>query len=151
MAAAILPDADLISRLFGIPHTHDFGHRGATHTILFALLLAAIAAFHAGKLLVRRRVAFLFIFFSALSHPLSDMLTNGGKGIMLFWPFDSTRFAWAVRPVEVSPILLRGFEDGRIWSVLMSEVQWLWGPAIVIAVIVRLIATARRSRYARSD
>jgi inner membrane protein len=38
--ATILPDADVAAFAVGIPYGATFGHRGFTHSILFALLVA---------------------------------------------------------------------------------------------------------------
>jgi inner membrane protein len=138
MVAAMLPDADVVSRLFGIPHWHDFGHRGATHTVLFALLVGAAGTLAARSLRASGAAAFWFLFASTLSHALTDMLTTGGKGIMIFWPADHSRMKFLFHPVEVSPIGLRGFETGRIWEVLLSEAIWLWVPAALLAFLARL-------------
>jgi inner membrane protein len=40
-----MPDADVASFGFGIPYEHPLGQRGFTHSILFALLFSAFAAF----------------------------------------------------------------------------------------------------------
>ena len=139
MAAAILPDADVITgRLFEIPHTHDFGHRGATHTLLFALLLAAAAMVWSKSLRTRPGVAFLFMAVSTLSHPLADMLTRGGKGIMILWPLEDARFKFLAHPIEASPVGLKAFETGVIWQVLLSEILWLLLPLLFIAFSARL-------------
>lgn len=138
MIAAMLPDADLVSRVFGIPHAHDFGHRGASHTLLFALLVGAIAARLAPTLAASRRSAFWFLFASTLSHPLTDMLTDGGKGIMIFWPLVDDRLKWPMQPIEVSPIGLRAVETGAITDILLSELVWLVLPALLLAVLCRL-------------
>jgi inner membrane protein len=140
MIVAVLPDADLISRLFGVPHTHDFGHRGASHSILFALLIGASGAMIARRFSSTRGQAFWFLFLSCLSHPLADMLTDGGKGMMLFWPLLHERFAWPVRPVEVSSIGLRAIDNGSLDDILLSELRWLILPALLLAVLFRLLA-----------
>lgn len=68
------------------------------------------------------------------------MLTDGGKGIALLWPFDGARMFAPFRPIEVSPILLRGFENGKMPIVLASELVWLIGPAILLGMLVRSTA-----------
>ncbi len=40
--AAIVPDADVLAFRYGIAYDHPFGHRGATHSLAFALLLGAL-------------------------------------------------------------------------------------------------------------
>jgi inner membrane protein len=64
------------------------GHRGFTHSIVFAAALSALLTFT----LLRNSLGgnwliFLFLFISTLSHSLLDMLTNGGLGVALFAPF----------------------------------------------------------------
>jgi len=39
---AVLPDADVLAFVFGIPYGHVLGHRGITHSILFSLILALL-------------------------------------------------------------------------------------------------------------
>ena len=56
--AAILPDCDVIGFRLGIPYGAELGHRGASHSLLFAMLCGAIAASMQGaRRLVPRRVA----------------------------------------------------------------------------------------------
>ena len=42
--AAILPDFDVAAFALGIPYADNFGHRGASHSLLFAGLLALVGA-----------------------------------------------------------------------------------------------------------
>ncbi|AYZ68804.1 TPA: metal-dependent hydrolase [Stenotrophomonas maltophilia] len=42
--AAMLPDADVLAFALHIPYADAFGHRGASHSLLFAGVLAAFAA-----------------------------------------------------------------------------------------------------------
>ena len=146
MAAAVIPDLDVITgRLLQIPHTHDFGHRGATHTLLFALLLAVFATLGAKPLRARPATVFLFIALATLSHPLTDMLTRGGKGIMILWPLEDTRFKFIAQPIEATPVGFKGFETGVIWQGLLFEALWLLLPLLFVAFFVRLVMkTAER-------
>src|SRR5687768_772601 len=41
---AVLPDADAIAFRMGIPYEHVLGHRGLSHSLVFAALLAAAVA-----------------------------------------------------------------------------------------------------------
>lgn len=43
MAASVIPDLDVIGFQFGVHYGTQFGHRGATHSIAFALALGAVA------------------------------------------------------------------------------------------------------------
>jgi len=131
---AVIPDLDVAGRAFGISPESLLGHRGISHSVGFAILIAMLAA-SAVKLPWQRSLPFLFL--CSLSHGLTDMLTDGGKGIALLWPLSDERMFAPFRPIEVSPILLRGFENGKLPLVLASELFWLIGPAILLAVLVR--------------
>ena len=84
VVAAMLPDADVLAFALHIPYADSFGHRGASHSLLFATLLAALAIAFAKALRASRLQAFAFVFICALSHPLLDALTSGGLGVALW-------------------------------------------------------------------
>src|SRR4051812_49777868 len=42
--ASMLPDLDVVGMRFGVAYTSDFGHRGFTHSIFFAALVALACA-----------------------------------------------------------------------------------------------------------
>jgi inner membrane protein len=126
--AAILPDLDAIGFALHIPYGSTFGHRGFTHSIVFALLSATLLT-----LVVRDRRAFVFLFFCALSHPLLDALTNGGRGVALLSPFSNHRYFAPWRPIRVSPI--RRLDPRVLWS----EVKWVWLPTIAVWLVWRAL------------
>jgi inner membrane protein len=135
VAAAIVPDIDV--------YIASFGHRGITHTPVAALLAGLCAALVACTLHTTRTKAFLFVFAAMLSHPLLDMLTNGGSGIPIFWPFSEEGYFFPVTPIEVSPLGVGRFFSARGLDVLRSEAVWIWLPAAVACALLRL---ARRMR-----
>lgn len=137
-ACAMIPDADV---LLSAGRGSMFAHRGFTHSVFFALSFGGLAAFTAHKLL-KPGTSFvkLFIFFSlaVFSHPFLDMLTNGGSGVALLAPFSLERFFFPWRPIEVSPIGM-GFFSARGFDVILSEIIWVWLPAILILVFATVI------------
>ena len=44
-ALAMLPDADVVAFAFGIPYASEFGHRGASHAIVTALIVGALVGY----------------------------------------------------------------------------------------------------------
>jgi inner membrane protein len=130
---AILPDADGIAFVFRVSHGSMFGHRGITHSIFFAVLMGCIVSLFAFRRSRPLPMPWLITYFSAatLSHPLLDMLTNGGSGVALLAPFSSQRFFFPWRPIEVSPIGM-GFFSERGVEVFASELLWVWLPAVII-------------------
>src|SRR5215471_21834146 len=134
VACSIIPDLDVIGFRFGIRYNHLLGHRGLTHSIIFAATLAALLAFT----LLRNRAGvqflpFLYLFLSTLSHALLDMLTNGGLGVALFAPLSGERYFFPWRPIAVSPISVTRFFTARGLRVLESELVVVWLPALALA------------------
>ena len=109
------------------------GHRGITHSIMFAAALAAFLSFtvfrnaQSGHLII-----LLFLFLSTLSHTLLDMLTNGGLGVALFAPFSNERYFFPWRPIQVSPIGIGNFFSEWGVRVIVSELRWVWLPSAVV-------------------
>jgi inner membrane protein len=140
-ACAVMPDLDVIGRKFGVGAHPLLGHRGLTHSIVFAAALGALLTyiiFHNSP--SPWWLVFLFLFLSTLSHPLLDMLTNGGCGVALFAPFSSVRYFFPWRPIEVSPISVRRFFSRRGVQIMRSELRWVWLPSVgvyILGMIVR--------------
>jgi inner membrane protein len=136
IALSMLPDADVIGFRYGIPYADQFGHRGASHAIMVAAVTAALLT-----AIFRRAHAwliFVFLFISMASHGLLDALTNGGLGPALFWPFDTARYFAPYTPIRVSPVGM-GFFSSRGVTVILSEMQWVWLPAMILAVMGRTL------------
>ena len=135
---SILPDIDVIGFRFGIRYGDFCGHRGFTHSLLFASILATLALVvglpHALSRL-NRAWLWLYFFVAAASHGFLDAMTNGGLGVAFFSPFDNTRFFLPWHPILVSPISLTRFFSGRGAAVLRSELIWIWIPTGLLAVL----------------
>jgi inner membrane protein len=88
----------------GVPYAAPWGHRGATHSLVFAALGAAVAyaVARAGRLPARLTV--LLVAALLVSHDLLDTMTDGGLGCALLWPFSNERFFAPWRPIPVAPI-----------------------------------------------
>ncbi|MGV8868086.1 MAG: metal-dependent hydrolase [Janthinobacterium svalbardensis] len=136
ITAAMLPDADVLAFHFGVPYAHQLGHRGMTHSLVFALLLAMLAWIFAKQLASSQKHAFSFMFFATASHALLDMLTNGGLGVALIWPISDERLFFPLRVIEVSPLSIRRFFSSTGVRVLLSELQWVWIPSTIAAVSI---------------
>lgn len=140
--ASIAPDADVVAFRLGVPFDAPLAHRGFTHALAFAGLCAIVAAAASRWLRAGAWTAAAFVAASMASHGLLDALTNGGRGVMFFWPFDQGRYFWPFRPIEVSPIGVRGFFSAQGAAVLGSELVWIWLPAATLGAALLL---ARRA------
>jgi inner membrane protein len=140
--ASVLPDADVVAFRLGIPYSHPFGHRGASHSLAFAFVVALVAAALHGRLGASRRATFALVLAAAASHPLLDALTDGGLGVALLWPLSDERFFWPFRPIGVSPISPSRLLSARAARVFGSEARWVWAPCAAAALAAW---TARRA------
>jgi inner membrane protein len=139
-ACSVVPDLDIIAFYLRVPYSHMFGHRGFSHSLLFAAftgMLTALLAFRdvprwSGKWW---RLAFFFFLVTA-SHGVLDAMTNGGYGIGFFSPFDNTRYFLPWRPLVVSPIGVHGFFTRWGWDVIKSEFIWVWLPMTAVSAWV---------------
>ncbi|WP_426105417.1 metal-dependent hydrolase [Massilia sp. TSP1-1-2] len=130
VAASMLPDADVLGFHLGVPYGHALGHRGVSHALVSAVLMGLTAALGAPWIKSTRLKAFLFVAICMASHGVLDMLTDGGKGVALFWPFSEQRHFFPWRPVAVSPLGLDRILSRRGLEVALSELRWVWLPAL---------------------
>jgi inner membrane protein len=147
-ASAALPDADVLGFRFGIPYASQWGHRGFTHSIVFAVVWGLLITW----LLYRKRIDWrpiaLWMILSTVSHPLLDMMTNGGRGVALWWPFDHERIFFPWNPIQVSPISVSDFFSGWGVEVLLSEAWYIGLPCLVLVLAasgVRVLAADVRA------
>jgi len=139
IAASMLPDADVL--LFGASYGSVWSHRGVTHSIAFALLVAIGGAF-----LLRRvappLTAFAFLFVVTVSHGLLDMVTNGGHGVAILWPLSDQRYFFDWRPIQVAPLVTNNFVSrfaSRAGALVRTEGLWIWAPAAIVAMALRTV------------
>ncbi len=133
VVAAMLPDADVLAFALHVPYADALGHRGASHSLLFATLLAALATAFASTLRASRLQAAAFVFICALSHPLLEALTSGGLGVALWWPWSDQRLFAPWRPIRVSPFA-NNFFSARGLQTVLSELRWVWLPLLVAVI-----------------
>ena len=138
---AVVPDLDVIGFHVGIEYGDLWGHRGMTHSLVFAGLLAGslVAIGYRGKPATVTAGLFLYFFLSTASHGVLDAITSGGLGVAFFSPFDTTRYFFPVRPVLVSPVELNLFFSGRGVRVLISEAFWIWLPTCIAFLLFRAV------------
>jgi inner membrane protein len=133
---SVLPDLDVIGFHFGIRYGDFLGHRGFTHSLLFAAALAGavtITIFRKKAAAIGQISVFAYLFLATASHGLLDAMTNGGLGVAFFSPFDNRRYFLPWRPIRVSPIGASRFFSNRGYTIFQNELLWIWLPAIVFA------------------
>ncbi len=139
---AAIPDLDVIGFRFGIRYGDFWGHRGFTHSLVFAALIAGVATvicFRLGEPNIGRLRLVTYLFLATASHGLLDAMTNGGLGVAFFAPFDNNRYFLPWRPIRVSPISIGRFFSPRGYAILQNELLWIWLPAALFALMVLML------------
>jgi len=134
---AVSPDLDAItSYLFRIRYGAMLGHRGISHSILFAVLLATavtVGVRRAWPESPRAAKLWCFFFAATASHGLLDAMTNGGLGVAFF---AHARYFLPWRPILVSPLSAQVFFGTRKGlRVMWSELGWIWLPAALVFLV----------------
>lgn len=135
MVLSVIPDLDVIAFKLGIPYASQWGHRGFTHSLVFAASVSLFLMLFSKQLQSRPWIIFWFCFVSCTSHALLDAMTNGGLGVALYWPFNSERIFFPFTPIQVSPIGVSNFFTERGLAVIASELWWVLIPALVFGVV----------------
>jgi inner membrane protein len=132
---SMLPDIDVIGFGLGVPYAAPFGHRGATHSFLAAILVALLVLL---VLLLARparlppRLSALLALAVVASHDVLDTMTDGGLGCALLWPLTNHRYFAPWRPIPVAPIGLH-FLSGEGLRVAAAELL-MFLPLVVYGV-----------------
>jgi inner membrane protein len=153
---AVAPDLDTAAmRIFDIPYGSFWGHRGFFHSPFFLILFSAFLA----AVLARRRsksvpLALTAIWAAAaITHPLLDMLSDGGSGVMLLFPFSTARLFFPWRPIRVSPLDSSAFFS-RAGYILRSELPFCSAATAIGAAGLAISRSCARSffhsRYRRT-
>ena len=135
VVASVLPDLDVAGFAFGVRYAEALGHRGFSHSLVFALALAGLAFLAAPLLKTKRASAFLAIFLAVASHIALDAATTGGLGVALFWPFTEKRYFLPWRPIVVSPFSPQQFFSSWGLRVILSELRWVWAPCVAFTLV----------------
>ena len=137
---AVIPDADVVAFPLGIPYEHVLGHRGLSHSIVFAGVLATAVvfiAFRSARYDAARSKLWWYFFLATVSHGVLDAMTTGGLGVAFLAPFNDARYFFPFRPILVSPIGIGRFFSTRGLAVIGSEIIWIWLPSLVLVAVAR--------------
>lgn len=135
---AAAPDLDTFAmRAFEIPYGSFFGHRGFFHSPFFLILFSAFLAAVVARRQTRSTWLWLTLLWAgaSITHPLLDMLTDGGAGVMLLYPFSEARVFFPWQPIHVSPLDISSFFR-RAGDILLSELPFC-AAAVAIGLAAR--------------
>src|SRR5688572_18813786 len=78
---ALLPDADVIGLKLGLSDDTLFGHRGYSHSLLFAVTVSVLAWLIARRWGTRPLFTTFLVFLAVTSHGILDAMTYRTRGI----------------------------------------------------------------------
>jgi inner membrane protein len=133
----VMPDLDVFSNCADGTFC---GHRGFTHSLAFAAVLAVTAALATFRWFNLRFWPLAGVFFAiTASHAVLDSLTNGGAGVAVFWPISSERFG-PYGPIHVADL---GFGLPNPWTSrsIRTELVYVWLP---MGLLLALVEGCRR-------
>lgn len=137
MLAAVVPDLDGLAYVLGASgslYGSFLGHRGFTHTVLFAGLMGVLGLWLCRLWGGKPWQGFVWLAACTLSHPLLDMMTSGGAGIALWAPFSTQREFAPWRPVRVAPMHASQLFTSRGAAVMLSEFKYIWMPLLLVGL-----------------
>lgn len=147
IASSIVPDLDVLGFQFGVSYGDLWGHRGMTHSLIFAFCWSVFLWFIMSRSSDFKRCPFIsktgvtaitILFLSTSSHGLLDAMTNGGLGVAFFSPFDATRYFLPWQPLQVSPIGVSAFFSSAGLRVIISELIWIGIPFLILLTLLKL-------------
>lgn len=154
VVCSMLPDVDVVGALLGLQRGDLLNHRGVTHSLLFAAGLASVALValsSTARPIGNRFGAWCYLLLATASHGILDAMTDrAGLGIPFLWPFNSTRYFFSFAPIAMSPLGTHFFSY-RGLAVLLNEIQWVWIPSLVVAVVSLFCRRGFRAFSLRND
>jgi inner membrane protein len=139
---ACWPDLDYVTLAFEVRPNELLGHRGITHSLFVAGVLAALSAlFFFRALVIGTRawwLVFAFLFGAAASHGLLDAMTSGDIGVALFAPLENGRHFLPVKLIASCPV---GLDEYFGYWGLMTLANELLYVVVPLALAVALAST----------
>lgn len=130
---ALAPDLDLaVLPALGVPDSLTLGHRGATHSLVVALVVVLIVTVLATAVRLPARRMAIGAFAAIGSHALLDSLT-AGPGVAWLWPFTSARLpTFPILPIAHLDHLLT---PGGLTTLLAETI--VFAPFLAYALFAR--------------
>jgi inner membrane protein len=130
---ALAPDLDLVTALFGVTDGTPLAHRGISHSIVFALVVAAMVGVYTRRHPRGGLRLAGFVLAAVVSHGLLDTLSQLGDGPMLLWPFSTLNYESVWRPI---PGVLSASHYLTIQSIPTLAIETvMFLPLIVFALV----------------
>jgi inner membrane protein len=131
-ALGLAPDADAVLVALGSEYHGHFGHRGFTHSLLFAVTLSVAAYFVARRFGTKPLFTAFLTLLAVGSHGLLDSMTYRTRGVPFWFPFSEDRVQLPWRMIPPAPFG-EHFLSRRGLDVMLIEMIY-FAPLTVVAV-----------------
>jgi len=138
---ALAPDADVLAVSLGADYHGHYGHRGLTHSLAFAVIVAGLAFLVARKWGTRPAFTALLAFLAVASHGVLDAMTYRTRGVPFFWPLTFERFTFPWRHIPPAPVGTR-FLSQR--GLEVAAVEFVYFLPITLGALLPSPATWKR-------
>jgi len=135
---ALAPDVDWFTAFLKVHPGNYLAHRGITHSLLGAVLIAASVLLFGFKREQRNLKVGTYLLLASLSHGLLDACTSGRIGVAFFYPFSSSRWACDWQPIQDAPLPFWSGLQLPFLGALLGEMLWIGIPASILAISVQL-------------
>lgn len=133
-----LPDLDVLSYLFHIAPPHPLGHRGLTHSCVFALVAAILVTLCCSRQLkpFSRRWWSLYgwFFLIAFAHGILDAMVDDRLGVAFLWPWTTQHYHLPWRPFLDYPLEASALVSMSLWTTVFLELQFC--SLLVVALFI---------------
>jgi inner membrane protein len=133
-----LPDLDVLSYLFHIAPPHPLGHRGLTHSGVFALVaafLVTLICYRQLKLFsLRWWSLYGWFFLMTLAHGILDAMVDDTLGAAFLWPLTPRHYHLPWRPFLDYPLDASALMSMSLWTTIFLELQFC--SMLVVALFI---------------
>ncbi len=135
---ATAPDLDWFTAFLRVHPGNFLAHRGITHSLLGAVLLA-LAVYVLGLKQEQRNPRIgAYLLLASLSHGMLDACTSGPVGVAFFYPFSTSRWGCYWQPFRDAPLPFWPGLRLPFLGALLGEALWIGGPGLLLAGGTRL-------------
>jgi len=136
---ALAPDLDWFTAFLRIHPGNFLAHRGITHSLLGAVLLAALVFLLGFRSRQRSPRIAAYLLLATLSHGLLDACTSGRVGVAFFYPFSTSRWGCYWQPFQDAPLPFWSGLQLPFLGALLGELIWIGVPGLLLVMGTRMV------------
>lgn len=135
---ALAPDLDWFTAFLRLHPGNFLAHRGITHSLLGAVLIAATVFLLGFRGEMRRPRIGAYLLLASISHGLLDACTSGRIGVAFFYPFSTSRWGCYWQPFQDAPLPFWAGLRLPFLGALLGEALWIAVPGLLLVAGIRV-------------